>query len=56
MVGTADERSRFDMAEAEREAVRFQGSEFVGVVEACDGKMLFGRLEVLADGHDVAVD
>ncbi len=33
-----------------------QRGELVGVVEARDGKMSFCRLQVLPDGHDVALD
>ena len=56
MVGTADQRAGFDVAEAHGKAFLFELAEFVGMVEACDRQMDFRGLKILADGHDVAAD
>ena len=54
MIGTADERSRFDVAKAESKTFGFERGEFIRVVEPCDGEVFFCRLQILSDRHDVA--
>lgn len=54
VVGTPDERTGFDVLESHTEALILQHCELVGRNETIDGKVRLGRLEVLAEGENVA--
>jgi len=54
VVGTADQRTGFDVAEPKGKAFCFESGEFVGVIEAGYGEMLLRGLQILPDRHDVA--
>src|SRR6185295_3118133 len=55
-VGAADERAGLDVADAAAFRLVLERRELLGRVEAPHREMLPGRLEVLADGHDVEPD
>ena len=56
VVGAADERTRFDLTEADCEGVTLEIREVVGVVIACDRQVRGGWAKVLADRQDLATD
>ena len=56
VVGTADERTGFDVDEAHVEGGLFQVAELVGMVVADHRRVLRGRSEVLTDREDPAPD
>ena len=44
------------MAESHGKSFSLQQCKFRGIVKPGDGQMVFRRLEILADGNDVAMD
>lgn len=56
MVGTAHEWSRLDVSKSHRQPLLFQSRKFGRIVIPGNGQMVSRRLEVLADGDDVAAD
>jgi len=53
MVGRADERSGFDVFKANLFASPLVSREFIRMHEADDGKMVPGRLQILAESEDI---
>ena len=56
VVARADQRTQFDVLEAERQCLVLHLRELSRVVEALQHQVLLRWAEVLADGEDVAVD
>src|SRR5687768_16679734 len=55
VVAGAHQRGRLDVLETEPQGLDLHLRELVGVVVALQGKVLYGRSEVLADGQDVDI-
>ena len=53
VVARADHGATFDDAEADLEAKLFPVLKFIGVHPAVDFPVLWGRLQILADGEDI---
>jgi hypothetical protein len=56
MIGASHQRAGLDMGEAKGHPLLFEEGKVSWIVEARNRQMLFGGLEILADGHDVAVN
>ncbi len=56
MVTAAGERAGLDVADAQRLAVPLPSKELVGISPASNRKVVAGRSQVFADGHDVGAD
>ena len=56
MIARSDEGTGFDITETHFESVAFEFGKFIGSVELLYRQSPFGRLEILANGQNVAID